>query len=336
MGKSFGDGAYFGMTYDAYATSAAGVSERKSFNATLREMYIKKRSCALSIIAILPILLFGYLPPSSIGAVPESVATKKFVQAAKTTTPSAEQKARTKVAQGEYVIIERANGGAVGPFGEEVFDFHETWTLWQDAKGQYEVEGERRFESPKSVPHVNRFLVELSRDRTVIRLTEFTRLKWRRDSGPLTCDFLQSELRCSSHARETSQAVDLRVPMKHPFGLLWPISAFSLSGITRETERDPAHESSIQLVSVQQPSADIPVSPMVLDGKLQYLGEENVEVAGQEQRALKFSFKVALQPGLLIWTSPKGFLLALAFEHEHKDWPAEGMKLLHFQQWDAF
>jgi hypothetical protein len=29
--------------------------------------------------------------------------------------------------------------------------------------------------------------------------------------------------------------------MEHPFGLFWPISAFSLSGITRQAERD-AHQ----------------------------------------------------------------------------------------------
>lgn len=48
---------------------------------------------------------------------------------------SAEQKQRTKVAQGEYVILEQANGGAFGPFGEEIYNFHETWTLWRASSG---------------------------------------------------------------------------------------------------------------------------------------------------------------------------------------------------------
>ncbi|PYU29404.1 MAG: hypothetical protein DMG31_17770 [Acidobacteria bacterium] len=48
---------------------------------------------------------------------------------------SAEQKQRTKVAQGEYVILEQANGGAIGPFGEEIYNFHETWTLWRASSG---------------------------------------------------------------------------------------------------------------------------------------------------------------------------------------------------------
>jgi hypothetical protein len=71
---------------------------------------------------------------------------------------------RTKVAGGEYAVFERAKGGAVGPFGEEVYNFRETWTLWRTPKGGCQVEGERRFESPTDVPHTSRFVAQLSRD----------------------------------------------------------------------------------------------------------------------------------------------------------------------------
>jgi hypothetical protein len=121
--------------------------------------------------------------------------------------------------------------------------------------------------------------------------------------------------------------------MRRPFGLLWPISAFSLSGLTREAERDPHGETRIQLISIEQPSAEMPVVPTILDGELRYLGEENLDVAGQPLRAFKFSIKVVLSPELLIWTSRRGLLLAVAVQHEQKNWPEEGMKLLHFQQW---
>ena len=171
---------------------------------------------------------------------------------------SAASTQRTKVAQGEYVVFERENGGAVGPFGEEVYNFHETWTLWRSANGSYEVEGERRFESPRDALHANRFVAQLSRDLTLSRVTEFARLKWRSDSGPLSCEFLRSELDCSASARDGKKAVDLKIPMKQPFGLFWPISAFSLSGITREAERDPNQRTRVQLVSIEQPSAEIP------------------------------------------------------------------------------
>lgn len=51
-----------------------------------------------------------------------------------------------KIADGEYGLIEQSNFGAIGPFGEEVYDFHETWTIWRTAGGAYEVEGRRKFD----------------------------------------------------------------------------------------------------------------------------------------------------------------------------------------------
>jgi len=242
----------------------------------------------------------------------------------------------TKVAEGEYVVLEGANGGAVGPFGEEIYNFHETWTLWRTAKGGYEVEGERRFESPKEITRSARFLAELSRDLTLTGVTEFTRLRWRRDSGPLTCKFLPKEFDCSSNAKDRQNNIDLKIPMEHPFGLLWPISAFSLSGITREAERDPHRATPIQLVSIEQPSAGIPVNPVIREGELRYLGGENIDIAGQPHRAFKFSIKVALSPELVVWTSPKGVLLKVAIQHEGKNWPEESMKLVRFQEREGF
>jgi len=249
---------------------------------------------------------------------------------------SDEQEKRTKVAEGEYAIFEGANGGGVGPFGEEIYNFHETWTLWRGANNKYEVEGERRFESPKDRAHSSRFLVQLSRDLTTTRVTEFARLKWRPDSGPLTCDFMARELHCSSNAKNRLNSIEVSLPMKQPFGLLWPISAFSLSGITRQAERSLNQPTTVQLASIEQPSADVPVSPMVLDGALRYLGEGNIDVAGQPQRAFKFSLKVVMNPELVLWTSPRGPLLQVVVQHAEPEWPEESLKLLHFQEWEAF
>jgi len=242
---------------------------------------------------------------------------------------------RTKLAEGEYAIFEEANAGAVGPFGEEVYNFHETWTLYRAASGGYDVEGERNFESPEDTTHSNRFLAELSRDLTLTQVTEFAQLKWRRDSGPLSCEFLRNELHCRANARDKDQAIELRIPMQRPFGLLWPISAFSLSGLTREAERDPNRTQQIQLVSIEQPSAEMPVMPMILDGELRYLGEETIDVAGQRLGAFKFSIKAAMTPQILVWTTPKGLLLAVEIAHQD-DWPGEQMKLLHFREWTSF
>jgi hypothetical protein len=242
---------------------------------------------------------------------------------------------RSKVAEGEYAIYEEGNGGAFGPFGEEVYDFHESWTLWRTPKGRYEIEGERKFMSPLDVEHKNRFSAELSRDLTALRVTEFAPLKWRPDSGPVSCEFLPKELHCFSEAKDPKQSVNLRVPMDHPFALLWPVSPFSLSGLTRETERELGHGTEVQLLSVEQPDRYDPVRPTILTGQLQYLGEENIQAADQNWTAHKFSLKVPSYPQFLIWTSSKGILLALAIEHAHPNWPQEGMKLTRFKTWLA-
>jgi hypothetical protein len=262
------------------------------------------------------LLLPGWLLPAPIDA-----------QSAQTPSAVAE---RTKIAEGEYAIYEEANGGAFGPLGEEVYDFHESWTLWGTEKKQYTVEGERDFESPKFTVHKDRFQVELSRDLTVMRLTEFAQQRGIREVGPVRCEFMLKQLQCFSGGQS------LQIPMEHPYALLWPVSPFSLSGLIRESERDAARDTKVQLLSIEQPYATLPVQPMVLSGDLQYMGEENVEAAGQTWRGYKFSLKVAMHPQILLWTSTKGLLLALAIEHPHPNWPKEGMRLIRYRKWADF
>jgi hypothetical protein len=236
---------------------------------------------------------------------------------------------RTKVAAGEYVVVEQSNGGAVGPFGEEIYNFDETWTLWHTPNGQYEIEGERRFESPRDSKRTSPFRATLSRDFTLLHITELERLRWLPDAGPLNCDFRPRELFCSASAREP---LTLRTPMQHPYALLWPISAFSLSGLTREVERDPDRASPVQFVVIEQPSPGMPVQTTVLAGELRYLGQEKLVAAGETWPAFKFSFAPVMYPRFLIWTSAKGLLLALAVEHEHINWPQEGIRLVHIEK----
>jgi hypothetical protein len=121
---------------------------------------------------------------------------------------------RTKVAEGEYAIIEHHNSGAAGPFQEEVYGFHESWTLWRAETGQYQVDGVRRFESPKGESHSNRFNAELTRDLTVIRTKEFAKLKWVQDSGPLSCEFLPTQMDCSSGGSDPKREIKLRTPAR--------------------------------------------------------------------------------------------------------------------------
>jgi hypothetical protein len=278
----------------------------------------------------------GIISATSIYAQEKDGSRRNGPQFLESQVPSTGAAPRTKIAEGEYAIIEQGNSGAYGPFGEEMYAFRESWTLWRADHGQYQVEGVRKFESPRDVPHANRFRAELSRDRTITRFTEFAPLKWSRNSGPLSCEFLSREFHCTSGAREPGTPSDLRIPMKRPFGLLWPVSPFSLSSLTRESERDTSHPTDVQLLSIEQPSRAVPVSPTVLSGQLQYLGEEEIEAAGLKWKAHKFSLKAAAHPQYMIWTSSRGLLLALAIEHAHANWPEEGMKLARYKEWAEF
>jgi len=75
---------------------------------------------------------------------------------------------------------------------------------------------------------------------------------------------------------------------------------------------------------------------MILEGELRYMGQENIDIAGQPRRAFKFSIKVAFSPELIIWTTPKGLLLAASVKREGKEWPEQSLKLVHFQGWEGF
>jgi hypothetical protein len=147
---------------------------------------------------------------------------------------------RKRIAAGEYEVYEEANEAAVGPFGETVYDFHESWTLWQVGKQGYQVDGERQFRTSEDLLASRRFHVDLSRDLTVTTVTEFGTLKWIKDSGPLACEFLTTEMHCSLGGKHPDPSRDWHIEAEHPYGLLWPISPFSLGSVAKESERDPS------------------------------------------------------------------------------------------------
>ena len=281
--------------------------------------------------AVLSLLLFAVLIATT-GDANSSVRVPGKGQKDRGSSAKVDGSSQVPIADGEYEVYEEGSAGAVGPFGEEVYDFHETWTLNRQPSGNYHVDGERRFRTKMDSTVVTHpFTVELSRDLTVLSVTEFSRLRWIADSGPLTCDFLTDELDCTIGGKKHNPSTDRHIEVQHPYGLLWPISPFSLGSVMRESERDPRIVTRASLISIEQPSATDPISPMVLTGDLQYLGVENFSAAGRSWEAYKFSIKVPMHPKFLVWTSQKGMLLALAVEHQHADWPKEGLRLIRYE-----
>jgi len=252
-------------------------------------------------------------------------------------TPPAQKSPGTPVAQGEYAILKPSGGGVLDPYQQEVYNFRESWTLWRVDQGQYRVEGVRRFESPKDEPHTNRFVADLTRDLTILRIKDYEKLRWVKDSGPLSCEFLPARLDCSSGGSDPKREIRMHTPMQHPYGILWPVSPFSFTGITRQVERDRARATRVDLIRIEQPAMNNPVQATILEGPLRYLGDETITAAGKEWRAHKFSLKVPMNPEYFLWTSrSKGLLLLLSVRHENSDQIEEGSRLERFESSEEF
>ncbi|MGP0018300.1 MAG: hypothetical protein ACLPHP_07005 [Candidatus Sulfotelmatobacter sp.] len=128
----------------------------------------------------------------------------------------------------------------------------------------------------------------------------------------------------------------LDVPVDEPAGLMWPISAFSLSSITRSASHDRKTMTPVELVMLEEGSREDPIFTTTLSGHLKYLGQEKLLLAGREWHADKFELKVATHPPFLVWTSPEGLLLAFTPENENKTIAGDGIVLVSFQQSKEF
>lgn len=253
------------------------------------------------------------------------------VQQAATPTREPTTPARRKVAEGEYEVL---NPSGIGSFDPAVYNFRESWTLWRLEDGTFEVDGTRNYRSPADEPHSDNFEAYLSDSFRVTKLKEFRTLRWRTNSGPLTCDFLPAKVACTANAKEKSRDLSLEVPTQAAAaGVMWPISAFSLSSITRGASHDPRTTTPIELLTFEEPNDADPIFATTLGGYLKYLGQEKVSLGGREWLADKFELKVATHAPFLLWTSSRGLLLAFAHESKSKSLPhEEGMVLVSFDQ----
>jgi hypothetical protein len=241
---------------------------------------------------------------------------------------------RVEVASGEYQVFQGTNQGGIGSYAPEVYNFRESWTMWRLADGSFDAEGQRDYESPRGEMQRNAFFVHLAGDMHALGVKEFRKLRWRPDSGPLSCEFQPKKLLCTSGAKDPSQAINLNLPMKDAYGFLWPISAFSLSSITRGARKSAGKLTSVQLVTVEELSKANPVFVSVLDGNLKYLGREEISLADRRWRADKFELKIPLHPPFVIWTSSEGLLLG--FAPENQSLTEAGMRLVRFEQFASF
>jgi hypothetical protein len=217
---------------------------------------------------------------------------------------------RIKVAEGEYAIARIGDLG-IQPPGTEEFEFGETWTLWATGDGEFEVQGEWRFDSPATLPNRIPFTLRLSRDLHPLSLKEFVRLEWQSDSGPLSCRLSPAELYCESGARDPKHMIVERVPMSRPYVFLWPISPFSLGSIAQTAVQHPDTDVEMTAVVAEEPSPVNPVCFVSYVGRVRYLGKEAILMDGRNILANKTALDPSPFPKLILWTDPQGLLLAV-------------------------
>ncbi len=295
----------------------------KQFPAVLRSVILRS-----GVAFVTAVCLFSGSRVSASHEFPNCLGIQDATQ--QNTEPGA---AGVQVAAGEYKTLTE-NG--VGPSDPAVYGFSEAWTLWRLQDGTFEVNGTRSYRSPSDQAHSHQFSVHLSAGFSVLGLKEFRRLRWSADSGPLSCDFLPGKIACTSNAKDVTQNVKLDVPVDEPAGLMWPISAFSLSSITRSASHDRKTMTPVELVMLEEGSREDPIFTTTLSGHLKYLGQEKLLLAGREWHADKFELKVATHPPFLVWTSPEGLLLAFTPENENKTIAGDGIVLVSFQQSKEF
>ena len=282
-------------------------------------------------ILVLSLSLSFHLPLSAADNFPTGIAS---TQQAPEQSRESGMSGRTRMAEGEYKVLSQAG---IGSFDLAVYDFTESWTLWRLEDGTFEVTGARNYRSPADEPHSDNFEAHLSDSFRVLKLKEFRTLRWRANSGPLSCDFLPAKVVCTANAKDKGQDLSLEVPTQTgPAGLMWPISAFSLSSITRGASHDPKTATPVELLTFEETSDADPIFTSILGGRLRYLGQEKLVLAGREWLADKFELKVATHAPFLLWTSSQGLLLAFAHEEKINVPPDKGMVLISFHEWQKF
>jgi hypothetical protein len=214
----------------------------------------------------------------------------------------------------------------------EVFHFSETWTLWRTSGG-FDVDGHRAYESPRGELHDNRFIAKLAPNLQPLSMKEFAPLVFRRDSDPLTCEFLSQQLRCDSGAKDPVQKVDVRCALDRPYAVIWPLSAFSLAGLTR-TATELEKPSPVQVVQLEQISDVLPVLAIRSDGLIRYLGQSQAVfgASGQSWHPKVYELTASPVGKITIWVSQEGLLLAA----ERPNWPKGRMELVKFKKFADF
>ena len=122
--------------------------------------------------------------------------------------------------------------------------------------------------------------------------------------------------------------------MDLPYGVIWPLSAFSLAGLTRAASTQVDQPSRIQVVRLEEVSNAIPVLPIRSDGLIRYFGQSKATftASGKSWHPKVYELTASPVRKMQIWTSPEGLLLTA----KRPGWPKGKIELVRFTQFADF
>jgi len=118
--------------------------------------------------------------------------------------------------------------------------------------------------------------------------------------------------------------------MDRTYGLLWPLSPFSLAGLVHHTSANAAKPSPVQVVQLEEISDALPVLAIRSDGLIRSLARRPVafSVTGKSWYPEVYELTTGPVRKIQILTSLEGLLLAA----DRPGWPRSRTALVRFKQ----
>jgi hypothetical protein len=198
---------------------------------------------------------------------------------------------RQKVAEGKYELKRMDAKSAQS--------FEEPWTLYKTNVG-YELEEQWIVsKDTQSEPVIVDIGINFAPGLYPIGL----RVGSGGSSKQLLCRMEAKEFGCESDGMQS------KIPMQGSYNLFLP-SPWMLGSIARRARKVPQQSTTVQLIRMDEVSGNLPQLTS-FQADVQYVGDDQVEVDGTKIGASIIELKAKSIPGMLMWISSDGIVLAL-------------------------
>ncbi len=218
-----------------------------------------------------------------------------------------------KVAEGEYLY--EMDGKAV---------LSQKWVLYRLENGGFKEVDNWETQAAGKPPMTFQTSLTLGTDLRPLSLEGMPSPK--KDVGETKCRFASKKLRCEW----PSEKKKLEFPAREPYDVL-SLHPWFFSGMARRAERGRSEARSLHLFQIVDGSWGYPLSFMVREGEVQWVGNQEVDVSGNKLSAERY--ELSLEPlRMVFWVSTEGVLLAMEDDSSSKN----RIKLVRFEKYSEF